>query len=79
MGAKRDNSSVGGELAEHSHSNKRRRDEVPAKSKGVESRSDATYGQRSVFSSLDQPTRPSDDDLEFEDESDALAYLRSVR
>ncbi len=44
-----------------------------------EAATDATYGQRCVFSSLGDSTVPSDDDLEFEDEGEALAYLRSVR
>lgn len=36
---------------------------------------DPTYGQRSAI-----PIEyPSDDDVEFEDQSDALAYLRSVQ
>jgi len=40
---------------------------------------DATYGQRSVFPRMGQSTVPSDDDLECEDEHEALAYLQSVR
>ncbi len=40
---------------------------------------DDTYGQRCVFGGLDKATAPQDDDLEVEDEQDALAYLRSVR
>lgn len=40
---------------------------------------DVTYGQRSMFPGLDGGTVPSDDDLEFEDDGAALAYLRSVR
>lgn len=37
---------------------------------------DLTYGQRYCFSSVNDM---SDEDLEFEDETDALAYLQSVR
>ncbi|KAK4453336.1 hypothetical protein QBC34DRAFT_395331 [Podospora aff. communis PSN243] len=77
MGSKRDNADVDGSVGEPS--NKRRRDHPPSKPKIPEAKTDATYGQRSVFPSLDHPTYPSDDDLEFEDESDALAYLKTVR
>ncbi|CAN8100759.1 unnamed protein product [Discula destructiva] len=38
---------------------------------------DVTYGQRYCFSSVHETM--SDEDLEFEDETDALAYLQSVR
>ncbi|KAK8061411.1 hypothetical protein PG994_007777 [Apiospora phragmitis] len=40
---------------------------------------DQTYGQRTAFGDLRDPTIPNDDDLEWEDETDALAYLLSVR
>ncbi|KAK7985258.1 hypothetical protein PG996_005501 [Apiospora saccharicola] len=40
---------------------------------------DQTYGQRTAFGDLRDPTIPNDDDLEWEDETDALAYLMSVR
>ncbi|EPE07516.1 ribonucleotide reductase inhibitor [Ophiostoma piceae UAMH 11346] len=41
---------------------------------------DQTYGQRSVFGSLGHTaTAPVDDDIECEDEQDALAYLMLVR
>lgn len=40
---------------------------------------DATYGQRWAFGDLDTATAPKNDGLEWEDESDALAYLKSVR
>ena len=50
------------------------------KSKLPEPKTDATYGQRSAFPGLDHPGHASDDDdLEFEVETDALAYLQSVR
>ncbi|KAK1837099.1 hypothetical protein QBC39DRAFT_336132 [Podospora conica] len=50
------------------------------KSKLPEPKTDATYGQRSAFPGLDHPGHASDDDdLDFEDETDALAYLQSVR
>ncbi|KAK0656658.1 hypothetical protein B0T16DRAFT_319142 [Cercophora newfieldiana] len=75
--SKRDNDNVEGGIAEPS--NKRRRDQPPTKPKLPEPKTDATYGQRSAFPSLDNPSYPSDDDLEFEDESDALAYLQNVR
>ncbi|KAK3335433.1 hypothetical protein B0T19DRAFT_406423 [Cercophora scortea] len=64
--------------------NKRRREQQPSskpKSKQSEAKTDATYGQRVVFPGLDDPSaaHSSDDDLEYEDEGDAFAYLRSVR
>lgn len=40
---------------------------------------DLTYGQRAAFGDLGDATVPIGDDLEWEDETDALAYLRSVR
>lgn len=40
---------------------------------------DLTYGQRAAFGDLGDATVPTGDDLEWEDETDALAYLRSVR
>ncbi|KAK3693611.1 hypothetical protein B0T22DRAFT_450264 [Podospora appendiculata] len=68
--------------------NKRRREQQPhqqpfskSKPKQSEAKTDATYGQRVVFPGLDDPSaaHSSDDDLEYEDEGDAFAYLRSVR
>ncbi|KAK7739020.1 hypothetical protein SLS53_005918 [Cytospora paraplurivora] len=44
-----------------------------------EPQTDLTYGQRHCFPGLDHSVFNSDEDLEFEDESDALAYLKSVR
>ncbi|ROV97149.1 hypothetical protein VPNG_08833 [Cytospora leucostoma] len=44
-----------------------------------EPQTDLTYGQRHCFPGLDHSVSNSDEDLEFEDESDALAYLKSVR
>ncbi len=40
---------------------------------------DQTYGQKSMFPVLDNPTAPREEDIECEDENDALEYLRSVR
>jgi len=41
---------------------------------------DPTWGQKYVFSSLgDATTVPTDPDIEFEDDGDAMAYLSSVR
>lgn len=76
MASKRGNSTPGDGSEPPS---KRRRDQAPSKSKVPEAKTDAVYGQRSVFPSLDEHTYPSDEDLEFEDEADALAYLKSVR
>lgn len=40
---------------------------------------DVTYGQRYCFPSANETLSLSDDDLDLEDETDALAYLQSVR
>lgn len=43
------------------------------------SQTDLTYGQRCCFPGLDNDHANSDEDLEFEDETDALMYLQTVR
>lgn len=58
---------------------KRRKEHSSAKSKPPEPKTDSTYGQRTAFPGLDEPAALSDEELEFEDQGDALAYLRSVR
>ncbi len=47
----------------------------------VEARVDPTYGQRSAIPGLDDDTimEGEDEDLNYNEEMDALAYLRSVR
>lgn len=40
---------------------------------------DPTYGQKWAFPVTDGLGAPSDDDLELEDQSEALEYLRSVQ
>lgn len=46
----------------------------------VEARVDPTYGQRSAIPVLDDDTRHGEeDDLVYDEDMDALAYLRSVR
>ena len=47
----------------------------------VEGRIDPTYGQRSAIPGLDNdyPLEGEDDDLDYDDAMDAIAYLRSVR
>ncbi|KAI3398088.1 hypothetical protein diail_9841 [Diaporthe ilicicola] len=45
----------------------------------LEPQTDLTYGQRCCFPGLDHGHESSDEDLEFEDETDALAYLQTVR
>ncbi|KAK4200584.1 hypothetical protein QBC40DRAFT_279624 [Triangularia verruculosa] len=64
-----------------SSSNKRRREQPPSKSKQLEAKTDPTYGQRTAFPGLDDDGNGqfSDEDLEFEECDDALAYLKSVR
>ncbi|RYP48711.1 hypothetical protein DL768_005431 [Monosporascus sp. mg162] len=61
---------------------KRRRDHASSKpGKQPGSSVDQTYGQRGVFGTLEEATTVPlwDSDLDCEDDSDALAYLRSVR
>ncbi|KAJ4298737.1 hypothetical protein N0V88_003769 [Collariella sp. IMI 366227] len=84
MASKRDYSAVATD--EHDEpaiqsSNKRRREQQNSKSKGAEGKPDPTYGQRCAFPGLDddESVQITDDDLEFEESGDALAYLRAVR
>lgn len=60
---------------------KRRRGQTPSKPGKSSSNADQAYGQRGAFGSLeDATTAPAwDSDLDCEDDSAALAYLRSVR
>ena len=63
-------------------SNKRPRNQPQnrkGKGKAQEAKTDFTYGQRFAFPGLDDSIDPDDDDMEFEDQGDALAYLQSVR
>jgi hypothetical protein len=85
MGSKRDYDALAGDDTDESpsSSSKRRRDQQHArqtsKPKPGEGKPDPTYGQRAAFPGLDGPAHLSDDDLEFEEDGDALAYLRAVR
>jgi hypothetical protein len=83
MGSKRESSAVSNSDREESASEppaKRQRKQPSAsKSKRIEPRIDVTYGQRSAFPGLDDSLALEDDDVQFEDEGDALEYLRSVR
>lgn len=62
-------------------SNKRRREQQNSKSKQGDGKPDPTYGQRCAFPGLDgdDPAQSTDDDLEFEEDTGAIAYLRAVR
>ncbi|KAH8885764.1 hypothetical protein GQ53DRAFT_659409 [Thozetella sp. PMI_491] len=60
-------------------STKRQRSQASSKAKQQDPKTDLTYGQRCVFPGLDAGTAHADVDLDFEDETDALAYLQSVR
>ncbi|KAK4139120.1 uncharacterized protein C8A04DRAFT_16144 [Dichotomopilus funicola] len=81
MGSKRNHSSSTGEPGSSCLPNKRRREQQNTKSKPSEGKPDPTYGQRAAFPGLDDEGcgQISDEDLEFEENSDALAYLRAVR
>lgn len=82
MGSKRDYDAVTADDNEPSQSSsKRRREQQILKVKQVENKPDPTYGQRAAFPGLDDDdsAQISDEDLEFEENSDALAYLRAVR
>lgn len=50
-----------------------------SKQQSQEAPTDVTYGQRYCFPSVNEVLSHSDEDLDFEDETDALAYLQSVR
>lgn len=66
-------------------SNKRQRSAAQSSDRPTHTQSqpatDPTYGQRCAFPGLDMagPAEPSDEEVEYEDDTDALAYLRSVR
>ncbi|KAK4136954.1 hypothetical protein BT67DRAFT_417536 [Trichocladium antarcticum] len=64
-------------------SNKRRREQQNKKEKDkhLEGKPDPTYGQRAAFPGLDddEPGQIIDDDLEYEEDFGALAYLKAVR
>ncbi|KAK4239162.1 hypothetical protein C8A03DRAFT_43181 [Achaetomium macrosporum] len=84
MGPKRNHSALAADDNEESSSHsssKRRREQQASKPKQAESKPDPTYGQRVAFPGLDddEPAQITDDDLEFEENGDALAYLRAVR
>lgn len=63
--------------------NKRRREQQNKKEKDkhLEGKPDPTYGQRAAFPGLDddEPRQIIDDDLEYEEDFGALAYLKAVR
>jgi single-stranded DNA-binding protein len=84
MGPKRNHNAVTAgddNDSSYSSSNKRRREQQNSKPKQVEGKPDPTYGQRTAFPGLDDDgsAQISDDDLEFEANAEALAYLRAVR
>lgn len=84
MATKRDIDAVsnaeGDEPIPHASTKRARNSGNQRKSKhSQEPQTDLTYGQRSCFPSLDHSVGNSDEDLDFEDETDALAYLQSVR
>lgn len=58
--------------------NKRQKKHTHSKSKRQPA-VDPTYGQKWAFPVTEGLGAPSDDDLEFEDQSEALEYLRSVQ
>jgi hypothetical protein len=82
MGPKRSHNAVTADDNESSYStSKRRREQQGSKPKQAEGKPDPTYGQRAAFPGLDDDAsgQISDDELEFEESGDALAYLRAVR
>ncbi|KAK3898501.1 hypothetical protein C8A05DRAFT_18939 [Staphylotrichum tortipilum] len=82
MGMKRNRALAGdGSDESNSASTKRRREQHSSKPKQAEGKPDPTYGQRIAFPGLDDDgaAKMIDDDLEFEEDADALAYLRAVR
>ena len=83
MGSKRSHNALAAEDNEQPSAspNKRRREQQNSKPKQSEGKPDPTYGQRAAFPGLDDDdsAQITDDDLEFEEMGDALAYLRAVR
>ncbi len=83
MGTKRGHQALAGDGSDESSSfsTKRRREQHSSKPKQSEGKPDPTYGQRVAFPGLDGDGASNiiDDDLEFEEDTDALAYLRAVR
>jgi hypothetical protein len=85
MGPKRNHSALGADDSEdpssHSSSKRRREQQASKPKQGGEGKPDPTYGQRVAFPGLDddESAQITDDDLEFEENGDALAYLRAVR
>jgi hypothetical protein len=82
MGTKRGHHALAGDGFEESlSSTKRRREQHSSKPKQAEGKPDPTYGQRAAFPGLDGDVAANlnDDDLEFEEDAEALAYLRAVR
>ncbi|KAK3310926.1 uncharacterized protein B0T15DRAFT_519887 [Chaetomium strumarium] len=84
MGPKRNHSALAADDNEDPSSrssSKRRREQQGSKPRQGEGKPDPTYGQRVAFPGLDddEPAQVTDDDLEFEENGDALAYLRAVR
>ncbi|KAK3934422.1 hypothetical protein QBC46DRAFT_399861 [Diplogelasinospora grovesii] len=83
MGSKRGHAALSYSDTEESPpqpANKRPRAQPSSlKPKAQEAKTDATYGQRSFFPGLEEPVVHSDEEVDYEDEGDALAYLKSVR
>jgi hypothetical protein len=80
MASKRDYISDNDDPSQPS-SKRQRRQQSQKSSKHAENKRDPTYGQRAAFPGLNdgEPAQLTDDDLEFEEDADAIAYLRSVR
>lgn len=56
-----------------------KRQRKPTKQQQRQPAVDPTYGQKCAFPGLDGLISTSDDDLDFEDQTAALEYLRSVQ
>lgn len=65
--------------ARHNNSNNGNAGNTRNKQQNHEPATNMTYGQRCCFPGIEGSGYHSDEDLEFEDESDAMAYLQSVR
>ena len=81
MGSKRNlDSDVETPAAQASSSKRPRREGASSVRKHQNAYMDPTWGQKYFFLGQDATsTIPQDDDLDFEDDSDAMAYLRGVR
>lgn len=83
MGEKREHTAVKNDETSEPAAKRSKGSKGPANSKSRQHQNthiDPTWGQKYVFSSIDvMTTVPEDPDVDYEDDGDAMAYLKSVR